>query len=234
MKRIYIIISAIVAALLLALFVHTLLVGKLPIWNFKGWPKYTKSNTAIDTSIQPSLVFSTTQADGIPGRMYVFRDHQLLSYEPMMKKTEIISKYADNVKNVMVSPNLDTYAYISTNHDKDTLFFRQRGVVKDVAVYTADHSFTGEDETKNSGFRAPVRYSPDGRYLIVRQVFWEGCGDVLIKVATAEIITTLTCESVAWSSDGQTIALGSGWNYGGPISLAYGSPAEAKDLRQID
>lgn len=235
MKKIYILLSSFFALILLGVFCYTLAVGKLPSWNLSLWSKVIRTtNQNTNSSTQSSLTFSNTKAGGIPGRIYIFREHQLLSYDPLTEKTEPITTFTNDVTAVTVSPNLDVYAYLSTKDNKDTLYFRRRGLAKDVTVFTADHSYTGEEETKSTHLTAPIRFSPDGRYVIARQVFWEGCGDVVINVATTKVVATMLCESLVWSTDGRRVAIGNGSSYDGPISFMFGVPADLTTLRQVD
>lgn len=234
MRKTLVIVGTLIATLFLGLFAYTAAYGKLPTWNI-DWHFFAhQKNGTPKTTDSSSITFSSSPQEYVPRRMYVFADHQLSSYEPVSKTSEILSTFASTVSNVTVSPNLDVYAYLSTNGKKDTLSLRYRGSSTDAVVYTADHSFTGEKENQSLRLQAPIRFSPDGRYLMVRQFSWEGCEDILVTIATKKITQHVSCDALAWSGDSREVAMGNGLGYDGPIQFSYGSPNDIDHLYKPD
>jgi hypothetical protein len=187
--------------MLLGVFSYTMLTGKIPSWPSNVVVNKTVRNTAVDTPIPNSIAFTNTKADGFPGRMYIFRDHALLSYEPVTKKTEKVATLPNSVTTAMMSPNLDVYAYLSTKKNIDTLSMRRRDDNQVIDVAVADHSYASDQEEKSTHFTGPIRFSPDGRFFVVRQASWESIADIVVSVQTGKIIATLTAESLSWSAN---------------------------------
>lgn len=178
---------------------------------------------------------SISEDSSISGTLYVAKGTTLFKYDVASGKEELVRKVEGTATGIFShhSKNGDV-AYVRTNGDVDELAFTSSTSREPVILQKAYHGYTGIDEVQNSVLRTRPRFTPDGRYLVVEKVFWEGCGASVFDLKTKKVVTQKSCNALFWSPDSSRVVEATSFGIDTGPKLMVNAKGTLNDFFEID